>query len=174
MRPLEIDRVARHHGQPVAQAGGGDDQVGLREGVSDAAPFIDQQAPAEHHVLRHRQRPVLEHRADAVGQPVVQFGAAHRVGDALDAVADLGQRDRADVQVVQRQRGDERDHAGVRARAAQLGQHVGVDQPAAAHSSTSRTGISMQRGGSMSMSWWGDACSASTSSWPVRAPVRRR
>jgi hypothetical protein len=55
MRLLEIGRVARHHGQPVAQAGGGDDQVGLREGVSDAAPFIDHDdgvTAMQRHMLR--------------------------------------------------------------------------------------------------------------------------
>jgi hypothetical protein len=41
MSLLEIDRVARHHGQLLAQARGGDDQIGLREGIPDAAPFID-------------------------------------------------------------------------------------------------------------------------------------
>lgn len=46
----------------------------------------------------------------AVQQPVVQFGAANRVADRFDAVADLGERDRAQEQILKSLARDEALH----------------------------------------------------------------
>ena len=63
----------------------------------------------------------------------------------LDAEADFGKGDRADVEQLERLRPDEGDDLGLRPGAAQLGEDVGVEQPAR-HNETSRTGIGSRSG----------------------------
>ena len=74
--------------------------------------------------------PLLEHRPHLVREPVIQFGATAGVGDKLDAEADFRERHRADIEQIERLRGDEGDHFGLGFRTAQLGQDIGVEQPA--------------------------------------------
>ena len=96
------------------------------------------------------EHPLIEHWPHLVDQPVVQFGAANSVTHGLDTEANFGERDGADEQVFKTLAGDEVAHTRIRARPAQLGNDVGVQQPAA-HSLTARTGIAL-RAGSISMS----------------------
>ncbi len=85
----------------------------------------------------------------------MKLGAAGRAADALDAKPDFGERYRADVEKIERLRGDEGKDFSFRLGAAQLGQDVGIEQPAR-HKATLRTGIGV-RLGSMSMSRCGEA-----------------
>src|SRR3984893_13434241 len=150
----------------------GDDEVRLRECMTDLAPLLDQEPPFEHDILRDRQHSLLEHWADLVGEPVVEFGTACYVRQNLNAEPNLRQRDHADKEQFKRLLGDEADNLGFRFRTPKLGQDVRVEQPSH-HNDTSRTGMA-PRPGAISMSRWGDACMASTSAWPVALPLRRR
>ena len=93
VNPREHDGIT--YEQPVAQRGRGDDQVGLREGVSALAALLDEPPPLRHHVFAHRQHAALEHRAHLQVQPVVQIRPPAGVGQAFDAEADFGQRHHA-------------------------------------------------------------------------------
>ena len=75
-------------------------------------------------------------------EPVIEFGAPAGVGDEFDAEADFGEGDGADVELIERLRGDKGEHLRFRPRAAQLGEDIRVEQPAG-HRSTSRTGIAV-------------------------------
>src|ERR1700722_5063749 len=149
-----------------------DDQVRLRECMTDLAPLLDQEPPFQHDILCNRQHPLLEHWAHLVGEPIVEFGAARYVRQNLNAEPNLRQRNDADMERFKRLFGDEADYLGLGFRAPKLGQDVRVEQPSH-HSDTSRTGI-IPRLGAISMSRWGDACMASMRAWPVALPLRRR
>lgn len=109
---------------------------------------------------------LLEHRAHPVSEPIAELGAARGVFDEIDAEADLGEGDRADVEQIERLRRDEGNHLRLRLRASQFRQNICIKQPSR-QSETSRTGIgSRLRFGSMSRS--GEACMAAISASPPR------
>ena len=58
--------VTRDNGQAVVQAGRGDDEVGLREGVPSLTAILDQQSPFEHDVFRNLKNTLLKHRPHLV------------------------------------------------------------------------------------------------------------
>src|SRR6202790_4489212 len=68
--------------------------------------------------------------------------------------------------------GYECENFAFRLGAAQLGENVGVEQPAG-QNRTSRTGMAV-RFGSRSISRYGEACMAAIKDSPVRSPLRRR
>jgi hypothetical protein len=98
-----------------------------------------------------------------VSEPLVERCAPSCVRDQLDSEANLGEGHRADVQRVERRAAHERDDFAARLWPAQLGQHIGVEQPAA---QASRAEPAAARGGAISTSWWGDARIADTSAAP--------
>src|ERR1017187_1366492 len=77
-----------------------DDEVRLREGVSNLAAFFDQQPPPEHYVFGNRKNPAIEHRPHLVSQPVVQFGPAIGFGYEFNPKANFGKSDGTDVQAL--------------------------------------------------------------------------
>src|SRR5262249_45743268 len=129
-------------------------------------------APPEHDVFGNGERALHEHGAQFEFQPVVEFRPTTGVGDLFDTKTDLGKRDIAYVQQIKFLRCNEFEHPRFRAWAAQFRDDVGVEQPTV-HNTTSRTGNG-PRAGSISMSRYGDACSASIKAWPVVSPFRRR
>src|SRR5690606_12271024 len=135
---------------------GGDDEVGLREGVTCLAPFFHHQPPLEHDALADGQHPVVEHRAQLQVEPVVERGTLVCIFDLLDPETDFRKCYRADVQAVQRALSDERHDFWLGLWAPKLGQDVGVEQPAL-HNATSRTGMASERVMGSSMSWCGEA-----------------
>ena len=72
------------------------------------------------------------------------------IGKVLDAEADFRVGHDADKEVLKRLGGDKADDVRVRVEPPQLGENIGVEQPAG-HSLTSRTG-GRSRGGSISTS----------------------
>ena len=113
----------------MAQRRRGDNEIGLREGMSRLAAFLDQQPPFEHYVFGDRQDALLEHRAHFMRQPIGEFGALVGVGDELDTETNLGEGHGADVETVERMGGDEGEHFRFRPRAAQFGENIRVEQP---------------------------------------------
>src|SRR5262245_1784761 len=95
-------------------SGRGDDEIGLREGVSALASFLNQEPPLEHDVFGDSERALLEHRANLVSEPVHECGAAHGIGNELDTEADLGQRHDADTEKLKRLASDEGEHLRLR------------------------------------------------------------
>jgi len=89
----------------------------------------------------------------------------------FDAEADFRETDRADIEEIERLRGDKGHDLGLGSRAAELGQNVRIKEPSR-HSAASRTGIGPRRD-SISMSRWGEAWSASIRAAPPRSPLRR-
>jgi hypothetical protein len=61
-----------------------------------------------------------------VKQPVIQFGAASRIADRFDAVADSGECDSADEQVLKPLASDEASLPRTGARSTQLRNHIGI------------------------------------------------
>ena len=155
----------------MLQGGGSDDQVRLGKGMSDFAALFNQEAPLEHHLLGNFQDTLLKQGPNSVQQPIVQLGTTNRIADHLDTVAEFGEGDRADKQVVEPLARDESAHSGTGARLAQLRNDIGIKQPAA-HNLTVRTGIA-ERPGSIPIWRCGDDRNASMSNSPVRAPCRR-
>src|SRR5438128_2038159 len=97
-----VGGVARHDCQTVVKTRCGNDQVGLREGMTGLAAFLDEKTPLEHDVFGYRKHSLIEHGPHSDGQPVLELSTANRVADHLDAVADLGERHRADEKILQR------------------------------------------------------------------------
>jgi hypothetical protein len=85
-----------------------------------------------------------------VREPVVELGATVGVADEFDAEADFGNGRRADIEEIERLRGDEGEDFVFWLGTAQFRQDVGIEQPPR-HKETSLTGIGA-RFGSMSMS----------------------
>jgi hypothetical protein len=85
----------------------GNDEIGLREGVAGLAAVFDQEPPFEHDVFADREHALLEHRPHLLREPVIEFGAAAGIGDALDAEADFGKAHRADIEKAGRNYTDE-------------------------------------------------------------------
>src|SRR5438105_11682382 len=135
------------------------------------AAVLNEETPLEHDILGNFEYALFEHGPHSVQQPVIQFSAANRIADRLDAVADFGESDGAYEQLLERLAGDKGSHPRTRARSTQLRNHNGIEQPAT-QDLTARTGIAERRG-SIPISRCGDACRASTSNCPVRAPFRR-
>ena len=84
----------------MVERGRGDDEIGLRKGVSCLTALLDQEPPFEHDVLGDGEHALFEHRPYLVGEPVVQFNAARSVGEPFDTEADLGEGDRTDVELL--------------------------------------------------------------------------
>src|SRR5262245_52171627 len=150
-----------------------DDEVGLRVGVSVLPAFFHQEPPLEHDVLGDFEDALLEHRPHLVREPVVECCATGGIHDELDAEAYLGEADGAHIETLEGLSRHEAHDLPLRLWAAELGQHVGVEEPAAHGRSMSRTGIRV-RLGSSSISRDGEACIAATSAAPVTSPLRRR
>lgn len=93
---------------------------------------------------------MLEHRPHPSVKPRRQFAAASGVIHHLDAEANLGERNGADVEVIKRLRLNKGHDLGLWPWPPQLRQDVGVEQPTR-HNITSRTGV-RSRGGSRSQS----------------------
>ena len=70
----------------------GNDQIRLREGMTDLATIFDQKPPLEHHILGDIEHAILEHWAHFMRKPIVQLGAAVGVIDPAAARA-RGRRD---------------------------------------------------------------------------------
>src|SRR4051794_23043888 len=105
-------------------------------------------------------------------EPLIQIPSTADVRQQLDPEADLRDRDHADVQKVERLRGDKLHHVAIRLRTPKLRQDVGVEQPAS-HSSTSRTGLrALAR--SIVTSASGESWSSFTRASPVGSPLTRR
>ena len=88
---------------------------------------------------------MLEHWAHFMRKPIVQLGAAVGVIDKLNAKPNVRQRDRADVEQIERLSGDEGEDFAVRLEAAQLRKDIGIEQPTR-HKEISRTGIGDRAG----------------------------
>jgi hypothetical protein len=71
---------------------------------------------------------------------VVEFGAPAGIGDKFNAEADFGKSHGADVELLERLRGDEGEHFRFGLGAAQLGEDIRIEQPTR-HRSTPRTGM---------------------------------
>jgi hypothetical protein len=74
--------------------------------MAGLAAVFDQEAPLEHDVLGDRQRALFEHRPHLVREPVIELRAAVGVGNKFNAEPDFGEGRRADVEQVERLRGD--------------------------------------------------------------------
>src|SRR6202035_2523564 len=133
---------------------------------------FDEEPPFEHDVLGDREHALLEHRPYPMREPVVEFGAATGVGNAFNAEANFSEGHRADMEQFERLGGYECENFAFRLGAAQLGENVGVEQPAG-QNRTSRTGMAV-RFGSRSISRYGEACMAAIKDSPVRSPLSRR
>jgi hypothetical protein len=70
--------------------------------------ILNEKAPFEHDIFADGENPSIEHRAYPVSKPRIQFSAEPCVSDNLDSEADLGERNGADVQTIERLCGDER------------------------------------------------------------------
>ncbi len=159
----------------------GDDQVRLREGAPGLAALLDHQPPLEHHVLADRQHAVAEHRPQLQLQPVVELGALVDVGHQLDAETDLREGDGADEQAFERQRARRRRPPGAQGAGAAVRTarwcRAGSRSSRSWRSRHSQLDAAHRRGfGSADRQLdvpCGEACSTSTSAWPVRAPCRR-
>lgn len=114
---LIIARVAGNDRQPVAQRRRRDDQIGLRERM----PALRPSSASSRHL-------------------VVEFGAPAGIGDKFNAEADFGKSHGADVELLERLRGDEGEHFRFGLGAAQLGEDIRIEQPTR-HRSTPRTGM---------------------------------
>jgi len=147
---FEVAGVARDDRQAVMKRRRGDDEIGLRIGVTGLASVRHQETPFEHYVLTHRENALLEHGPHVVTQPVTEFCTARWIGDAFDAEADFRKRDGADEEQIERFGCDEADDLRFRLWASQLGKNIRVEQPAR-QSLTPRTG-SRSRFGSISTS----------------------
>ncbi len=104
--PGVILGVAGHDGEVVVKAGRRDDEIGLGIGMPGLASVLHQQPPFQHDVFADRQDATVEHRSDFVGQPVLKFGAPIGVGYQLDSEANFRERDRTEIEKIERLRGD--------------------------------------------------------------------
>jgi hypothetical protein len=100
------------------------------ENVADPAAFGNEEAPFEHDVLGNRQDALLEHRPYLVRQPIVEFRSLVDVGNAFDAVTNLGEVHYTDVELFERLRDYERNNLRRRLATAKLRKDVCVEQPA--------------------------------------------
>lgn len=135
-----IGGIAGHNRQSVMLGRRGDDQIGLREGMADLAPFLDHKPPFEHDIFRDRHYPLLEHRAHSMSKPVVEFGTPSYIWQYLDTKADFRERDDADMKGFKRLLSHEGDNFRLRLRPPELRENIRVEQPRS-HRETSRTGI---------------------------------
>ena len=77
--------------------------------------FFHHNPPLEHDVFGNLQNPLFKYGAYNVSYSVIQFvAAAAPFTQKLDAEAKLGERYRADVKLVKRMAGDERQHFRLR------------------------------------------------------------
>ena len=74
--------------------------------MAGLAAVFDQEAPLEHDILGDREHALIEHRPHLMREPVIELGAADGVGDKFSAEPDFGEARRADVERIERLRGD--------------------------------------------------------------------
>ena len=123
---LIVAHIAGYDRQTVMERRCGDDQIGLRESMAGFAAVFDQEPPLEHDVFGDCEHSLFEHRPHLVRKPIIQFGATGGAAGALDAKPDFGQRHRADVEKIERLRGDEGEDLRLWLGTAQFGQDVGI------------------------------------------------
>src|SRR2546423_14384469 len=73
IRLLEVAGVARNYSQPVLQSSRRDDQIWLRERVTDFPSVLNQKSPGHEDVFGNIENAVREHGTCRVKQPVIQL-----------------------------------------------------------------------------------------------------
>ena len=139
----------------MVKTGCGNDQVGLRKGMSGLATILNEKSPLEHDILGKGKNALIEHRPYLVGQPVIEFGTPDGIADHLDAISNFSESHRADEQRLEWLGRNERHNPRFWAWPTQFRDDVGVEKPAV-HSLTLRTGMTERRG-SILMSRCGEA-----------------
>jgi hypothetical protein len=136
---VEVVSVSRDNCEPVVKRGCGNNQIWLRIGMPGFAAFFHQNPPAKQDVLGHRQNSLIEHGPYCVRKPAIQFVAAFARVQPLDAEAELGQCDRADVKLIKRTGRNKGQNLG-----SGLGRRISdkilVSRSHGIYSDTSRTG----------------------------------
>ena len=87
-----------------------DDEVRLRERVPRLSAFLNQKPPLENNVFGNLENPFAKHGPNLTREPVIEVGAAGGLTDQLYAETNLGQGYRADVKLIERTTGNERNN----------------------------------------------------------------
>jgi len=70
---------------------GGDEDVGVAEGLAAFASRLDHVAPLKEDVLRDGQYPAIERRTQPLVEPVMQLGPSLGIADQLDSESNRGE-----------------------------------------------------------------------------------
>lgn len=122
--------IAGHDRQSVMKRGRRDDEIGLREGMSSLAAFLDEQPPFEHDILGNREHALLEHWPHLVRKPIIEFSATIGVRNEFDSEPDFGEGRRTDMEKIKRLSSNEGEDLAFWPGVAQFREYVGVEQPA--------------------------------------------
>jgi hypothetical protein len=99
--PVELASITCHHSQTMMKRRGGDNQVGLREGMPRLSAFLDEVPPPDQDVFRYLHHAPFKHGSDLQRQPIGQIRSACRIFDAVDTEPDFGKGHRTDIQPVE-------------------------------------------------------------------------